>query len=70
MPAVVTVVMAIPAAASGSSGRRQCGGGDNDGYADNLAFVLAAPNEVPEPVGLAFLALALVPVSMRLRRRR
>jgi len=47
------------------------GGGDNDGYADNLSFVLAAPapGEVPEPAGLAFLALALVPVSMRLRRR-
>jgi hypothetical protein len=25
------------------------GGGDNDGYADNLAFVLDAPAQIPEP---------------------
>jgi hypothetical protein len=37
------------------------GGGDNDGYADNLSFVLAAPanGEVPEPGTLALALLSL-----------
>lgn len=34
------------------------GGGDNDGYADNLAFVLSAPTSVPEPSVAALLSLA------------
>lgn len=45
------------------------GGGDNDGYADNLAFVLQAPaSEVPEP-GLASLVL-LGLGALRWSRRR
>jgi hypothetical protein len=39
------------------------GGGDNDGYADNLSFVI---NAVPEPASLALVGLGLVPL---LRRR-
>jgi hypothetical protein len=45
------------------------GGGDNDGYADNLAFVLDAPaSQVPEP---ATAALALLSLGLMgwLRRR-
>lgn len=45
------------------------GGGDNDGYADNLSFVLAAPAVVPEPQTLALLALSLGLMPL-LRRRR
>ena len=35
--------------------------GDNDGYADNLSFVLQAPsvNDVPEPGMAALFALGL-----------
>lgn len=40
----------------------RAGGGDNDGYADNLAFVLNAPAPavVPEPAGLAWLGLGML----------
>ncbi len=45
------------------------GGGDNDGYADNLAFVLAAPvvGQVPEPgtLALALLSLGLLAWSRK-----
>lgn len=44
----------------------RAGGGDNDGYADKLSFVLAAPSTVPEPSSMALLSLGLVPL---LRRR-
>lgn len=44
------------------------GGGDNDGYADNLAFVLAAPAAVPEPATLMLLAAALLMLGRRWRR--
>lgn len=46
------------------------GGGDNDGYADNLAFVLEAPpvSEVPEP-GTAALAMLSLGMLGWLRRR-
>ncbi len=48
------------------------GGGDNDGYADNLAFVLDAPgpSTVPEPAGLAWLALGVMACAVGARRRR
>lgn len=47
------------------------GGGDNDGYADNLAFVLNAPAfaTVPEPAGLAWLALGALALAGCARRR-
>lgn len=45
------------------------GGGDNDGYADNLAFVLAAPAAVPEPAGLAWLGLGVLALPSLARRR-
>lgn len=47
------------------------GGGDNDGYADNLAFVLDAPTivTVPEPAGLAWLALGALALVGHTRRR-
>lgn len=48
------------------------GGGDNDGYADNLSFILAAPAAVPEPGGLALtgvgLGLGLIALATRQRR--
>jgi hypothetical protein len=34
-------------------------GGDNDGYADNLAFVLDAPAQIPEPGTSALMLLSL-----------
>lgn len=50
------------------------GGGDNDGYADNLAFVLNAPAPapiaVPEPAGLSWLALGMLALTGCMRRRR
>ncbi|MDL5033345.1 hypothetical protein QRD43_15635 [Pelomonas sp. APW6] len=47
------------------------GGGDNDGYADNLAFVLDAPSPstVPEPAGLSWLALGVMAWASTRRRR-
>lgn len=47
------------------------GGGDNDGYADNLAFVLNAPAlaTVSEPAGLAWLALGALALAGYARRR-
>lgn len=44
------------------------GGGDNDGYADNLAFVLEAPAQVPEPGTPALVLLGLGMMGW-LRRR-
>jgi hypothetical protein len=45
------------------------GGGDNDGYADNLKFTLtAAP--VPEPATYGLMALGLLAVGVAARRRR
>jgi hypothetical protein len=46
------------------------GGGDNDGYADNLAFVLQAPAQVPEPQTLALLALSLGLLAVQRQRAR
>lgn len=45
------------------------GGGDNDGYADNLSFILAAPAAVPEPGGLLLLGLGLATLAWRRRQR-
>ncbi|MCH7342583.1 PEP-CTERM sorting domain-containing protein [Pelomonas sp. CA6] len=47
------------------------GGGDNDGYADNLSFIVTAPQQVPEPGGLALASLGLVAAfGARSRRRK
>jgi len=47
------------------------GGGDNDGYADNLAFVLQAPvGEVPEPGMASLLLLSLGALGWARRRAR
>jgi len=47
------------------------GGGDNDGYADNLAFVLdaPAPSVVPEPAGWSWLVLGVLALAAGARRR-
>lgn len=44
-------------------------GGDNDGYADNLSFVLNAPQAVPVPAPLALLGAALLAARLGRRRR-
>ena len=44
------------------------GGGDNDGYADNLSFVLDAPAAVPAPAPLALLGLGLGALALSRRR--
>lgn len=46
------------------------GGGDNDGYADNLSFLLFAPavNPVPEPALPALLGAALLALVWQRRR--
>jgi hypothetical protein len=44
------------------------GGGDNDGYADNLSFVLNAPAAVPAPAPLALLGLGLAALAVSRRR--
>jgi hypothetical protein len=45
---------------------------DNDGYADNLSFVLAAPpvGEVPEPGMAAVFLLSLGMLGLARRRKR
>jgi len=45
------------------------GGGDNDGYADNLSFVLQAPAPVPEPQTLALMLVGLGLLAFMQRRR-
>ena len=42
---------------------------DNDGYADNLAFMLTAPNAVPEPQTLVLMLLSLGLMGWTRRRR-
>ena len=46
-------------------------GYDNDGYADNLSFVLSNPQPVPEPAAYGLLLSGLAALSLvRARRRR
>jgi hypothetical protein len=45
------------------------GGGDNDGYADNLSFVINAPAVIPEPPALALATLAFAAAVVARRRR-
>ena len=45
------------------------GGGDNDGYADNLSFVLTSPVPEADSLAYALAGLGVVGMMARLRRR-